>query len=100
MRVRLDLPHTHWSRALCSWPTRPIQWPTLEERLVNMKITAKVAIDVDCTPDEARRFFGLPDMKPIEEMQQRLSRNLQLIMDPEAMLKAWLPATFRGFEQS
>jgi hypothetical protein len=83
----------------CGWPTRPIQWPISEERLVKMKITMNVAMDVDCTPDEARRFLGLPDMKPMEEVQQRLSRNLQLIMDPEAMLTAWLPATLKGFGQ-
>jgi hypothetical protein len=61
-----------------------------------MKIT--MAVDVECTPDEARRFLGMPDMRPVEEMQQRLSRNLQLIMDPQAMIKAWLPMTLGGFE--
>jgi hypothetical protein len=63
----------------------------------------KITMNVDCTPDEARAFFGLPDVKPMQdallnEMQERLSKNLQA-MEPEAMLTTWLPATFKGFEQ-
>lgn len=27
----------------------------------------KITIDVDCTPDEARRFLGLPDVAPMQE---------------------------------
>jgi Family of unknown function (DUF6489) len=63
----------------------------------------KFKVDIDCTPDEARAFFGLPDVKPLQEallpeVQERLRATLKA-MDPEAMLKAWLPATLKGFEQ-
>lgn len=63
----------------------------------------KVRIDIDCTPEEARAFLGLPDVKPMQEelladLQQRMSKALQA-MDPETMLKTWLPATLKGFEQ-
>src|SRR5436305_12207778 len=63
----------------------------------------KLKMDIDCTPDEARAFFGLPDVKPLQEallpeVEQRL-RTILKGMDPEAMLKAWLPATIKGFEQ-
>jgi kynurenine formamidase len=27
----------------------------------------KIKIDIDCTPQEARAFFGLPDVEPIQE---------------------------------
>ena len=27
----------------------------------------KITIDFDATPDEARRFFGLPDIAPMQE---------------------------------
>jgi hypothetical protein len=27
----------------------------------------KVTIDIDCTPEEARRFIGLPDLAPVHE---------------------------------
>jgi hypothetical protein len=41
----------------------------------------KISIEVDCTPEEARRFLGLPDVAPmqaalVEEMQKRLSANV------------------------
>ena len=63
----------------------------------------KFKVDIDCTPDEARAFFGLPDVKPLQEallpeVEER-SRATLKAMDPEAMLKTWLPATLKGFEQ-
>jgi hypothetical protein len=63
----------------------------------------KITLDLDCTPEEVRAFFGLPDVKPLQdkllqELQQRLSAALPA-MDPETMLKTWLPATLKGFEQ-
>ena len=63
----------------------------------------KLKFDLDCTPDEARAFFGLPDVKPLQEallpeVEERLRATLKA-MDPEAMLKTWLPATLKGFEQ-
>lgn len=27
----------------------------------------KINVEVDCTPEEARRFMGLPDMSPVHE---------------------------------
>jgi hypothetical protein len=63
----------------------------------------KFKVDVDCTPEEARAFFGLPDVKPLQEalmpeVEARLRATLKA-MDPEVMLKSWLPATLKGFEQ-
>src|ERR1700756_5103995 len=63
----------------------------------------KLKLDIDCTPEEARAFFGLPDVKPLQEallpeLEERLRATLKA-MDPEAMLKTWLPATLKGFEQ-
>jgi hypothetical protein len=63
----------------------------------------KISIEVDCTPEEARRFLGLPDVAPmqaalVEEMQKRLSANVAS-MDPDQLLKTWLPAGMQGLEQ-
>lgn len=63
----------------------------------------KFKVDIDCTPDEARAFLGLPDVRPLQEallpeVEERLKATLKA-MDPEAMLKSWLPATLKGFEQ-
>jgi hypothetical protein len=54
----------------------------------------KLSIEVDCTPEEARAFFGLPDVSPlnerlVEEMQSRLSSNLSLL-SPDELLKNWM----------
>ncbi|ASG19425.1 MULTISPECIES: DUF6489 family protein [Nitrospirillum] len=63
----------------------------------------KITVDVDCTPEEARAFLGLPDVKPMQDalmrqMQDRMSANLAA-MDPDALLKTWLPVGIQGFEQ-
>ena len=63
----------------------------------------KVTMNVDCTPEEARAFLGLPDVKTMQEhlmreLQERMAANIRA-MEPEAMLRTWLPATLKGFEQ-
>ena len=63
----------------------------------------KVTVNIDCTPEEARAFFGLPDVRPMQEhlmreMLERLSANLKA-MDSETMIKTWLPTAVKGFEQ-
>ena len=63
----------------------------------------KISLDIDCTPDELRGFFGLPDVKAMQEqllqaVEERMRANLQTL-NPETMLKTWLPAGLKGFEQ-
>jgi len=63
----------------------------------------KLKFDIDCTPEELRGFFGLPEIKPMQdrlmaELEQKMRANLNAL-DPEAMLKTWLPASLKGFEQ-
>jgi hypothetical protein len=63
----------------------------------------KITMNVECTPEEARAFLGLPDVKPMQEemlkeVQKRLSASLKS-MDPETIVKTWLPATLQGYEQ-
>ncbi len=63
----------------------------------------KIHIDIDCTPEEARTFLGLPDVAPMqkvvmEEMQKRMMANLAA-MEPEQLFKTWLPAGIQGWEQ-
>ena len=54
----------------------------------------KINIDIDCTPEEARTFLGLPDFTPlqkamVEEMQNRMKSSMSM-MDPEPMMKAFM----------
>lgn len=63
----------------------------------------KFTVDVDCTPEEARAFLGLPDVKPMQDalmrqIQERMTASLHA-MEPETMLKTWLPAGVQGMEQ-
>ena len=63
----------------------------------------KITVDIECTPHEARTFFGLPNIEPLqdqllEQLQQQLSSYLKST-DPEAMLKLWLPEGIKGLNQ-
>lgn len=63
----------------------------------------KVTVNVDCTPEEARAFLGLPDVQPLQEavmaqMQERMLNSLKS-MDPEVLLKTWGPMGLNNLEQ-
>ncbi|MBM3538435.1 MAG: hypothetical protein FJX55_11445 [Alphaproteobacteria bacterium] len=63
----------------------------------------KVTIDIDCTPEEARAFLGLPDLRQAQEamlveVQKRMEQAVRS-MDPETVMKTWLPTSLEGFEQ-
>ncbi len=44
----------------------------------------KVTVDVDCTPDEARTFLGLPDLTPLHD---RYTKAMLEAMDGTANLE-------------
>jgi len=63
----------------------------------------KVNVEVTCTPEEARAFFGLPDLAPMQqrvmgEIEERLRSSLGA-MSPEAVFKTWIPASMQGVER-
>lgn len=62
----------------------------------------KVTIDIDCTPEEARAFLGLPDVRPMQdrllaELEARMEQNIR-DMEPEALVNKWLPLGLQGME--
>lgn len=62
----------------------------------------KVTIDIECTPEEARTFLGLPDLQPMQQalltqVQERIGANMAA-MDPEALFKTWLPVGWQNVE--
>lgn len=68
----------------------------------------KIKIEVDCTPQEARTFIGLPDVEPLQkkimaEMEERMKAAMNT-GDMETLFKAWMPggmaagAGAKGFE--
>jgi hypothetical protein len=63
----------------------------------------KINVNIDCSPEEARNFLGLPDIKPMQDallkqVEDRMAASLNA-MDPDTMLKTWLPAGIQGVEQ-
>ena len=63
----------------------------------------KINVEVNCTPEEARAFFGLPDLKPMQDrvlaqIEDRMRSGLDS-MSPEAVFKTWIPASMQGVEQ-
>jgi len=53
----------------------------------------KVTISIDCTPEEARSFLGLPDVTPLhEEWVQKAKTSMEthaLPLSAEEMTKTW-----------
>jgi len=53
----------------------------------------KVTFDIECTPEEARKFLGLPDVAPLQDAMmkdlQEKMRDSMGSMDPEAIMKTW-----------
>ncbi len=63
----------------------------------------KVTIDIDCTPEEARTFLGLPDLKPMQasmmkQLEERMANALSAT-DPEQLIKTWFPIGIHNLEQ-
>jgi hypothetical protein len=53
----------------------------------------KVNIEIECTPLEARQFFGLPDVQPMqtavmEKLQHQMLSNIEKV-SPEALMQSW-----------
>jgi len=60
----------------------------------------KVHIDIDCTPLEARQFFGLPDVQPLQqailaEMEKRTLAEMEKFT-PENLLHTWFSSGAQG----
>ncbi|MGS1016063.1 DUF6489 family protein [Allosphingosinicella humi] len=60
----------------------------------------KFTVDVDCTPEEARRFLGLPDLGPVhaayvEKLQKAVSDGITPDMISD-MMKSWGPMSEAG----
>lgn len=63
----------------------------------------KVNFDIECTPEEARLFLGLPNVAPMQErimkdMEDKVHESFNS-MDPENLIKTWMPMTFQGWNE-
>ena len=54
----------------------------------------KVTMEIECTPAEARLFFGLPNVEPMQDaVMAQLEKRMLTEMDrfsPEGIMKSWL----------
>ena len=55
----------------------------------------KFNIEIDCTPEEARRLFGLPDLEPLHDIYlDRVKELMAKGITPDmvqSMVKTWVP---------
>ncbi len=63
----------------------------------------KFNFDIECSPEEARRFIGLPDVLPMQEkmMKELETRMAEAIksMEPDMFIKQWLPMSMQGMQE-
>ena len=63
----------------------------------------KITFNIDCTAEEARSFFGLPDVAPmqdrmLQEMEAQMRKNLGE-MDMEGLFRNFMTGTGTGMER-
>jgi len=55
----------------------------------------KISVDVDCTPEEARRFMGLPDLSGVHDLYlDKMKRTIEEGVTPDTiatMMQSWAP---------
>ena len=55
----------------------------------------KVNVEIECTPEEARRFMGLPDLAPVQDRYvAKLADMAEGGIKPEAieaLIRSWAP---------
>lgn len=63
----------------------------------------KISFDIDCTPEEARAFFGLPDLKPLHDLYlDRMKAAMTDGITPadwQRLMQNWAPGIAGSFEQ-
>jgi Family of unknown function (DUF6489) len=85
-----------WGTALCRQVACVVQpVVTILSQTVKMRSGAdmKINVEIDCTPLEARQFFGLPDVQPMQtavmdRLQHQMMSNIEKV-SPEALMQSW-----------
>ena len=63
----------------------------------------KINVEVDCTPLEARQFFGLPNVEPLQnalmaQVEQRMLAEMERF-SPETLMRSWFTLFPQNSEQ-
>ena len=63
----------------------------------------KINLEIDCTPEEMRQSFGLPDLRPMQdavlEAMQKQMIDAVARSSPEALMRNWMPMFPQSSEQ-
>ncbi len=63
----------------------------------------KITFDIDCTPQEARAFLGLPDLGPLHDLYlERMKSTITDGLSPadfEKVARTWMPGITDSLEQ-
>jgi hypothetical protein len=63
----------------------------------------KINVEIDCTPEEFRQCFGLPDLRPIQDAVlgavQKQMLDAVARTSPDALLRSWMPMFPQSPEQ-
>ena len=55
----------------------------------------KINLEIDCTPEELRQSFGLPDLRPMQDAvlaaMQKQMIDAVARSSPEALMRNWMP---------
>jgi hypothetical protein len=68
------------------------------------RISLKVTVDIDLTPEEARTMLGLPDMQPMQEsvmkrLEEKMLESLDEMSQPDYLFKRFFPVGMQGMEE-
>jgi hypothetical protein len=60
----------------------------------------KINVEVDCTPEEARRVMGLPDFTPVHDKYiEMLTNSMDGVLSPDVLenvMRSWAPVNDAG----
>ncbi|GAA0587426.1 hypothetical protein GCM10009416_27400 [Craurococcus roseus] len=63
----------------------------------------KINLEIDCTPEELRQSFGLPDLRPMQDavLQAMQKQMIDAVArsSPEALMRTWMPMFPQSPEQ-
>lgn len=64
----------------------------------------KINIEIDMSPEEARKVMGMPDVEPMQKemmkkIQEKINASFDEMSDPELFMKRFMPMGIQGLEQ-
>ena len=58
-----------------------------------------IKFDLECTPEEARAFLGLPDVRPLNDHMVAEMKARMASLAPEEVMKSWMSFGGQATEQ-